>query len=54
MIALDADYLCFMCTESKWTKSGAFGREEGSANGKKYKEPLVHHTKISLKIDTRC
>ena len=40
MIALDADYLLFICTEGKFTKSGGFGREEGSVGGKAYKEPL--------------
>ena len=40
MIALDADYLIFTCTEGKHTKLSYFGAEEGSTRGKKYKEPL--------------
>ena len=40
MIALDADYLIFMCTEGKYVKNGAFGAEEGSTKAKDYKEPL--------------
>jgi len=41
MIAHDADYLIFMCTESKAVKTGGFKAEGGgSVKGKKYKEPL--------------
>lgn len=44
MIALDADYLIFMCTEGKdVTNRGLFGSESGSVNSKKkkkYKESL--------------
>lgn len=42
MIALDADYLTFICTEGKNTKSYGFGKKSGSkvTTKKAYKEPL--------------
>jgi DNA polymerase-1 len=40
MIALDADYLIFECTEGKFTQNKHFGSEEGEVEGEKYKEPL--------------
>ena len=40
MIALDADFLIFEATEGRFTKGDFFKREDGEANGKKYKEPL--------------
>ena len=41
MIALDADYLIFMCTEGKYTKSFGFGKKSAKGvKGKTYKEPL--------------
>ncbi len=40
-IALDADYLIFMCTEGKDVKGSYFGAEDGSVGTKKgYKESL--------------
>lgn len=44
MIALDADYLVFMCVDGKDVKASYFKREEGSAKGK-YKEPLKPYKK---------
>lgn len=44
MIALDADYLIFICTEGKQTKSFGFGKKIGFGKNKitekEYKEPL--------------
>ena len=41
MIALDADYLIFMCTEGKQVKTGGFSARGGKKLAKKaYKEPL--------------
>jgi len=42
MIALDADYLLFTCTEGKYTKTCGFSKKKGTKikTEKKYKEPL--------------
>jgi hypothetical protein len=42
MIALDADYLIFVCTEGKGTRTLGFSKKNGSSikTKKKYKEPL--------------
>ena len=40
MIALDADYITFMCTESSAEKGSMFGSENGSVGGSVYKESL--------------
>lgn len=49
MIALDADYLIFMCTEGKETKTCGFKKKDGTGlSDSKYKEPLKPY-KLKLK-----
>jgi len=50
MIAHDADYLIFMCTEGKDVKTGGFKAKRGGFKSrKKYKEPLKKY-KDKLKV----